>query len=227
MTYLSFPSQESCIGQRQGDSLYICGSPGTGKSLCVDMVCKRVVREKDAKLQVVSFNAMSLASPVELYKQLLQQLGYQTDGINAFDAAERLKVRFFGQKTPLTICVVDEIDALLTKSQTVLYRLFEWPKQAGSRMILIGISNNIDLTDRFLPRLRSRSCEPGLLVFEPYSHTQLADILRSRIESALAPDPQDVFESKALEICARKISAKSGDMRKCMDICRSRASPYV
>jgi hypothetical protein len=38
----------------------------------------------------------------------------------------------------LSIIVLDEIDGLLTRAQTVLYRLFDWPKQAGSRLILIG-----------------------------------------------------------------------------------------
>jgi hypothetical protein len=30
-----------------------------------------------------------------------------------------------------------------------------------------------------------------------------------------------LFQIKALEFCARKVGARSGDVRKCLDICRS------
>ena len=36
------------------------------------------------------------------------------------------------------VVVVDEVDGLLAKHQTILYRLFEWAKKANSRLILIG-----------------------------------------------------------------------------------------
>ncbi len=58
----------------------------------------------------------------------------------------------------------------------MLYRLFEWPKKQGSNLILIGIANEMDLTDRFLPRLRSRDCEPELLIFSPYKQEQLQQL---------------------------------------------------
>ena len=36
----------------------------------------------------------------------------------------------------------------------VLYTLFEWSALPSSKLILIGIANALDLTERFLPRLR-------------------------------------------------------------------------
>ena len=42
------------------------------------------------------------------------------------------------------------------QKQAVLYRLFEWASRARSSLALVGIANSIDLTDRFLPRLRQK-----------------------------------------------------------------------
>ena len=40
--------------------------------------------------------------------------------------------------------------------QVVLYKLFEWASRPRSTLVLLGIANSIDLTERFLPRLRQR-----------------------------------------------------------------------
>ncbi len=55
--------------------------------------------------------------------------------------------------------VLDEIDFLITRDQEVLYRLFEWPALIDSRLVLIGIANALDLTGRFLPRLKAKQCK--------------------------------------------------------------------
>lgn len=52
--------------------------------------------------------------------------------------------------------MLDEIDQLVQKDPTVLYQLFEWPSLADSKLILIGIANALDMTERLLPRLRSK-----------------------------------------------------------------------
>jgi hypothetical protein len=96
----------------------------------------------------------------------------------------------------MTVLVVDELDQLLTKlqggsgaggsaggrknqagGQELLYQLFELPVKPHSSFVLIGIANSIDLTDRFLPRLRHRNCEPQLVVFPPYQYGALLAVL--------------------------------------------------
>ena len=81
------------------------------------------------------------------------------------------------------VVVLDEIDALITRNQGVLYKLFEWASanMENSNLILIGIANRVDLTDKFLPRLRSRKSEPENLIFEPYSPKSMVKLLNHRI----------------------------------------------
>ena len=79
--------------------------------------------------------------------------------------------------------VLDEIDSLDSKSQEVLYTMFEWPSHPKSRLVLIGIANALDLTDRILPRLQARpKCKPELLNFPPYTKDQIVAVLTARLE---------------------------------------------
>jgi cell division control protein 6 len=86
-----------------------------------------------------------------------------------------------------------------------------------SRCILIGVANAIDLADRFLPKLKSLNCKPLVVTFRAYSKDQILRILQERLVAL----PFVAFQSNALEICARKVSAASGDMRKALCVCRS------
>ncbi|MEE6526896.1 hypothetical protein FKM82_027835, partial [Ascaphus truei] len=116
------------------------------------------------------------------------------------------------------LLVLDEMDQLDSKGQDVLYTVFEWPWLGNSRLVLIGIANALDLTDRILPRLQARpKCKPQLLNFSPYTRDQIAAILQDRLTQV--PGEQ-VLDHAAIQFCARKVSAVSGDARKALDVCR-------
>lgn len=79
--------------------------------------------------------------------------------------------------------VLDEMDQLDTQSQSVLYTIFEWPLNYPTSIILVGIANALDLTDRLLPRLKAKSrLVPDLLHFAPYTKQQLVDIYTCRLK---------------------------------------------
>lgn len=52
------------------------------------------------------------------------------------------------EKRPITICLMDELDYLVTKDFNVIYNFFDWPMNPQSRLIVIGITNTMDLLDR-------------------------------------------------------------------------------
>ncbi len=70
-----------------------------------------------------------------------------------------------------------------------------------SRLILLGIANSLDLTERLLPGLEARGCKPRLVAFPTYSRNQITAVLQERLDSLPGP----VFAAKALEFCARKV----------------------
>jgi origin recognition complex subunit 1 len=67
---------------------------------------------------------------------------------------------------------VDELDHLVTRKQTVLYNLFDWPTRAHAKLVVLGVANTMDLPERMLPRVCSRL---GLrrISFAPYRHEQV------------------------------------------------------
>ncbi|XVF19896.1 hypothetical protein REPUB_Repub11eG0151000 [Reevesia pubescens] len=56
-----------------------------------------------------------------------------------------------------------------------------------------------------------------VVTFRAYSKDQILTILQERLLAL----PYIVFQQQALELCARKVAAASGDMRKALCVCRS------
>lgn len=46
------------------------------------------------------------------------------------------------------VVLIDELDALITTKQTLLYNLFDWPCYKDSKLLLISIANTMDLPER-------------------------------------------------------------------------------
>jgi len=119
------------------------------------------------------------------------------------------------KKERSVLLIVDELDVLVTRSQSVLYNLFEWPHSTGAAQPLrvVGIANTMDLPERLMPRVASRigACR---LNFTPYSQEQLQEIVRARLAGS------ECFGKVALEYAARKVAAVSGDARRALELCR-------
>uniref|UniRef100_H2YCD2 Cdc6 C-terminal domain-containing protein n=1 Tax=Ciona savignyi TaxID=51511 RepID=H2YCD2_CIOSA len=122
----------------------------------------------------------------------------------------------------MMLLLLDEMDQLDSRNQEVLYTMFGWSALTDSKVILIGIANSLDLTDRILPRLQARvECKPKLINFKPYSKDQLVEILQARIAKAsINSSDGSVIDNIAVQFCARKVAATTGDARKALDVCR-------
>ena len=91
---------------------------------------------------------------------------------------------FLTFKNCFSLLILDEIDQLDSKNQDVLYTIFEWPSLARSKLVLVGIANMLDLTDRILPRLQGNAaCRPDLLNFPPYTKPEIVEIINARIKA--------------------------------------------
>ena len=101
----------------------------------------------------------------------------------------------------MRVILVDELDALITKKQTLLYNLFDWPCHQNSRLLVIAIANTMDLPERMQVKISSRIGN-NRLVYEPYNTMQILTILSSRLKMCW-----EIFDKeKSLEYVARKVS---------------------
>lgn len=200
---------EEKLLRRLPGSLYISGAPGTGKTACLNCVLQQMKAEL-ASVKCVMVNCMSLRSSHAIFSLLASEL-------KAPGGQSGLQ-KFLTSTGPPVLLVLDEMDQLDSRAQDVLYTIFEWPHLPKSRLCLIGVANALDLTDRILPRLQARPhCRPQLMNFPPYSRQELADIVQDRLSQASA---EGILDPLAVQFCARKVSAVSGDARKALDICR-------
>ncbi|EKU20976.1 origin recognition complex subunit 1 [Nannochloropsis gaditana CCMP526] len=109
--------------------------------------------------------------------------------------------------------------SLHTMEGKVIYNFLEWGAggDGGRRgLILLGLSNTVDLPERVMqPRVQSR-LSLRRVRFEPYSHLQVASILRTRL-GGLVPQ---VIDDQCIQMCSRKVANVSGDLRKAFQVCR-------
>ncbi|XP_044529907.1 cell division control protein 6 homolog [Gracilinanus agilis] len=209
--------KEHICGEKSG-SLYVSGAPGTGKTATLTRILQDFKEElKDTK--TVMLNCMSLRTSQAVFPAIAQEICKEkVSKSSGKDLIRKLEKHMTLEKGPMILLVLDEMDQLDSKGQDVLYTLFEWPWLKNSRLVLIGVANSLDLTDRILPRLQARAkCRPQLVNFPPYTKEQITTILQDRLKQVSG---DQILDNAAIQFCARKISAVSGDARKALDVCR-------
>ncbi|XP_032135652.1 cell division control protein 6 homolog isoform X2 [Sapajus apella] len=206
------------ICEKKAGSLYLSGAPGTGKTACLSRILQDLKKELKG-FKTIMLNCMSLRSAQAVFPAIAQEICQEEVSRPAGkDMMRKLEKHMTAEKGPMIVLVLDEMDQLDSKGQDVLYTLFEWPWLSNSHLVLIGIANTLDLTDRILPRLQAREkCKPQLLNFPPYTKNQIVTILQDRLNQV---SRDQVLDNAAIQFCARKVSAVSGDVRKALDVCR-------
>ncbi|KAJ4354661.1 Origin recognition complex, subunit 1 [Didymosphaeria variabile] len=203
---------EAAITDGSGSCIYISGTPGTGKTATVREVVAQlqasVLAEELDDFIFVEINGMKVTDPHQSYSLLWQAL--RNDRVSPSHALELLE-REFSTPSPRRVpCVVlmDELDQLVTKNQSVMYNFFNWPGLRHSRLIVLAVANTMDLPERTLSnKISSRL---------GYTHDQLTQIIQSRLEGV----PGNIVHPDAVQFAARKVAAVSGDARRALDICR-------
>lgn len=207
---------EGILAANGSGSLYISGPPGTGKTATLTRIISDPKLAK--KLKMVYVNCTSISSVGGIYRKICEELMLSVGGStekNYLAAVEE----YLKRKHKTVMLVLDEIDQLASNKQTVLYNIFEWPARKGSNLILIGIANALDLTDRLLSRLQAR-CElkPHLIQFLPYSKQQLVNILKNNLQQN---QKAEMFNDAALNLLAAKVASTSGDARRALLLTRT------
>lgn len=201
----------TAIRSAQGLCLYLSGVPGTGKTATVREVIGNLQKSKAIPaFDYVEINGMRLSDPGQVYPLLWRHLGQEPNERLASShlALKKLKSYFASSPRPVVV-LLDELDALLQKKQSVLYHFFEWTGLESAKLIVVAIANTMDLPERLLSNRISSRMGLNRLNFTPYQYSQLQDIILHR----LAPY-KEWFHVDALEMCARKVSAVSGDARR-------------
>ncbi|KKK17718.1 hypothetical protein AOCH_006742 [Aspergillus ochraceoroseus] len=216
----------------KGGCMYVSGPPGTGKSALV----REVFGELDlGSIKVTQLNCASMRSARDVYSKLIEDLcddsevfkKSEADRLRSMFVPEKQKKQHASRDDDMFLVMLDEIDHLLTSDAGILQSLFEWSLQKESKLMLIGIANALDLTDRSLPQLKAKNLKPALLPFLPYNAGQIANVIINRLRSLLpenqSEDPKFIpfVQPAAIQLCAKKVASQTGDLRKAFELVKS------
>lgn len=209
---------QTCLDSKLTGCLYVSGPPGTGKSALIGEATQQYLEDESMRMSTI--NCMSVRNTKDLSQKLSEDLGLKEDA--GFDHLRSCFIGGKAQDSKKYLVILDEVDRLVDLDLELLYGLFEWSLHPTSRLILIGIANALDLTDRFLPRLKSRNLSPELLPFMPYTAAQIAEVLTAKLKSLGTSESTTVpfLHPTAIQFCAKKVAGQTGDLRKAFDICR-------
>jgi len=210
----------SAITDGSGTCIYISGTPGTGKTATVREVVaslhQAVLQDELDGFNFVEINGMKVTDPHQSYALLWEAL--KGDRVSPAHALNLLEHEFSHPNPRRVPCVVlmDELDQLVTRNQSVMYNFFNWPALRHSRLIVLAVANTMDLPERTLSNKISSRLGLTRITFPGYTHTQLMEIISSRLEGV----PGSIVDPDAVQFASRKVAAVSGDARRALDICR-------
>lgn len=179
----------------------------------------KIVNSKEFKntFRIAFVNCTGISSIGAIYQRICFELKLKVSTGSEKDCLATIE-KHLVTRHKITLLVLDEIDQLSSygKQLNVLYHIFEWPSIPNSKLVVVGIANSLDLTDRLLVRLQTK-CElkPKSLHFSAYTKSQIVDIFKSRLEES---GVADLFPPAAVQLLAAKVSAVSGDIRRALNI---------
>ncbi|KAL7076796.1 hypothetical protein ACQ4LE_004069 [Meloidogyne hapla] len=199
--------------------VYISGPPGTGKTATVKEVVNRLQWKIDKngrrkEFQFVSIDCFASSTTTSLAHNILLKLETRTKIPAGRQILQTLEDKISKCKIPILI-LLDEVDNLFSRKDEIIYNAFNWPNKFPGRVIVIGISNSLDLTERQLSKIKFAQ-PPKAIVFPAYTSEMLISILTSYLNDI--GKKSGIIDSKAIELCARKVASMTGDVRRALDI---------
>ena len=221
------------LKEKNSKTLFVSGQPGTGKtSLILEILNNDLAENKEYFLKF-SINCLSINSTEDFYENVFKYLNdpcrynyfeeklgekNQKNLINILKETPSQnnfqKILNILGKTPFII-LLDEIDFLYKKRDDFLFfSLLTIPYLTNSGVKMILISNNADFDNEIFPKLKNRNITIKKIIFKPYTHKQLANIMTLKLESI---GLLKFFSNDAIKFLSTKMN-KSGDIRPIISI---------
>ncbi len=208
----------------KASNLFIFGKTGTGKTLVITHVCKKleeIAKRRGLKVKVIYINCkMRKVADTEyrLIAQILKEFGVEVPPTGLpTDEVYRIFFEVVKEFEGQIVLVLDEIDFLVKKSgDEVLYNLTRMNQNLKTKINIVGISNDVKFMEGLDPRVRSSLSEEEI-VFPPYDAMQLMDILAERAKVAFR---EGVVGSEVIAKCAAYAAREHGDARRALDLLR-------
>ncbi|KAH0827748.1 P-loop containing nucleoside triphosphate hydrolase protein [Lanmaoa asiatica] len=220
--FIASAHEASCSNELSKSSLFISGTPGTGKTALVNSVLAGLEYCQD--LKVITINCMALNSVEDLWDCLCENiekstLVKRTKGVKA--KGKRLLDRILASQQRRCLIVLDELDHI-AKSPHTLSTIFSFARKHSSVRI-IGIANT-----HTLPVSASLSNDEAANVltlhFGAYTASQLLEVLQARLSPLSDPDNSEQLNKflpiGPLTLLSKKVASQTGDVRTLFEVLR-------
>lgn len=206
----------------RGSNIFIYGKTGTGKTAVTKYVLSHLetkAKEFSAPVKFCYVNCRMVGSDYRVFASLCQSMSISVPftGLSVGELFDRFRTGLDALGVILIIAL-DEADALIkVRGDGLLYELTRVNENlSGSKVSLIGISNDLRLKEFLDPRVLSSLSEEEI-VFRPYDAGELRNILSER---ALSAFHEGVLSDAALSLCSALAAAEHGDARRALDLLR-------
>jgi Cdc6-like AAA superfamily ATPase len=222
------------------NSLYIAGMPGTGKTASVKTIVnileselkeatknrksyKNLIKDDIIPFKKLFISGMEYPNISNVFKKIYNFIFAKEKSLTVNKYIQLLD-KFFAERKKFNsssslndptnshiLLIIDEIDILINSTQNLLYNIFNWTTYEYSKLIVISISNTLDLPNRLFPKIKSRMGN-NKLMFKPYNKEELRIIIKDR-----GIDLQ-LFSEDAIRLSCVKVAAINGDLRRIFKI---------
>lgn len=203
-------------------NVLIYGLTGTGKTAVAKYVVKKIV-EKSAslgtKLNYAYVNTRKVDTTYRVIAGIASSMGLRIPHTGlAVSEVYRRYVNALENWGGLHVVILDEIDYYVRREgDDLLYKLVRINEElSNSKVVLIGITNDINFVENLDPRVRSSLGEVEV-VFPPYNAEQLYTILKQRADKAFVPG---AITDGVISYCSALAAREHGDARRALELLR-------
>ncbi|PPQ90534.1 hypothetical protein CVT25_015848 [Psilocybe cyanescens] len=211
-------------------SMFISGSPGSGKTALVNSIIRQLSSDNAASVNVISINCMALKGVDALWERMIEDLSASNK--RKPSASKKLKGRE-GVKSILNalsvkcILILDELDHITPNAQC-LTSIFTLTDTLASQLRLVAIANTHTLTSSSSANAFVPSANVRTIHFAPYTPPQLQAVLEARLsplsDNESLPESlaavKKFLPSPTLMLLTKKIAALTGDVRSLFEVLR-------
>ncbi|KIJ18845.1 hypothetical protein PAXINDRAFT_69982 [Paxillus involutus ATCC 200175] len=226
--FIASTRERNCCDESLKSSLFISGTPGTGKTALVNSVLAGIGYCDD--LDVITINCVAVHNVDALWERLCEHIE-STRSVKSTRNSKAKGKQLLNQllTSPQRRClmVLDELDHI-ANSGHALSAVFSLARKYSPALRIIGIANTHTLTAS-ASMSSDETVDVLTLHFGAYTSSQLLQVLQARLsplyEADDSPESQEQQVKKFLPIgpltlLSKKVASQTGDVRTLFEVLR-------